>query len=57
LVASDQINTDDYRYNIKSRLQKKLQQFTNEKLPLLVAMGYLADFCKVSNGERRRHLD
>jgi hypothetical protein len=38
-----------YRYTIKSRLQKKVQQFAREELPLLVEQGYLdlTEFCKV----------
>ena len=43
--------SEDYRYTIKSRLQKKVQQFAREELPLLVEQGYLdlTENCKVSN--------
>jgi hypothetical protein len=48
LTANRQFS-EDYRYTIKSRLQKKVQQFTREELPLLVEQGYLdlTEFCKV----------
>jgi hypothetical protein len=48
LTANRQFS-EDYRYTIKSRLQKKVQQFAREELPLLVEQGYLelTEFCKV----------
>ena len=41
---------EDYRYTIKSRLQKKIQQFARDELPLLVEQGYLdlTEFCKLT---------
>ncbi|MDQ3851903.1 MAG: hypothetical protein M3299_03605 [Thermoproteota archaeon] len=49
---------DDYGYTIKCRLQKKLQQFTSQELPILLQKGYLTEFrkpdltenCKIQNG-------
>jgi hypothetical protein len=35
-------------YAIKSRLQKKLEQFTSEELPLLVEQGYPTEFRKLT---------
>lgn len=48
LTANRQFS-EDYRYTIKSRLQKKVQQFTREELPILVEQGYLdlTEFCEV----------
>ena len=49
LTANRQFS-EDYRYTIKSRLQKKAQQFAREELPLLVEQGYLdlIEFCKLN---------
>ena len=44
LLARDK-NHHNY-YCVKSRLQKKLDIFTNQELPLLLEKGYLAEFCK-----------
>ena len=48
LTANQQFSKD-YRYTIKSRLQKKVQQFAREELPLLIEQGYLdlTEFRKV----------
>ena len=48
LVANKQA-THDY-YCVKSRLQKKLRQFTTQELPLLIEKGYidLAEYRKVA---------
>src|SRR5215210_4935169 len=40
--------SDDYSYTLKSRLQKKVQRFAREELPLLIEQGYLTEFCKVA---------
>src|SRR5215212_6221641 len=42
---------DDYGYTIKSRLVKKINQFTNQELPLLIEKGYLdvTEFCKLTD--------
>jgi hypothetical protein len=47
LTAKRQFGTD-YAYSIKSRLQKKLQQFASQELPILVEKGYLTEFCKLT---------
>jgi hypothetical protein len=47
LTANRQFN-DDYSYTIKSGLQKKLQQFISQELPLLIEKGYLTEFCKLT---------
>jgi hypothetical protein len=47
LTANRQFN-DDYGYTIKSRLEKKLQQFISQELPILVEKGYLTDNCKLT---------
>jgi hypothetical protein len=41
-------NNNHNYYCVKSRLQKKLRQFTKEELPLLLQHGYLAEFCKLA---------
>lgn len=48
LTANRQFS-EDYRYTIKPRLQKKVQQFAREELPLWVEQGYLdlTEFCKL----------
>jgi hypothetical protein len=40
---------NDYSYTIKSRLAKKLHQFANQELPLLIKSGYLTEFCKLTD--------
>jgi hypothetical protein len=50
LIGNRKFN-QDYNYTIKSRLLKKIQQFTSEELPLLIKNGYLTEFCKVSSGD------
>jgi hypothetical protein len=40
---------DDYSYTIKSRLVKKIDQFANQELPLLIEKGYLTEFCKLTD--------
>ena len=40
---------DGYSYIIKSRLLKKLNQFANQELPLLIERGYLTEFCKLTD--------
>jgi hypothetical protein len=57
LVSRDKVNHD--YYCVKSRLQKKLQQFTMEELPLLIEKGYidiaefgkLAENCKIPENQ------
>lgn len=40
-----QFNTD-YGYTIKCRLHRKLQQFIEQELPILIEKGYLTDISK-----------
>ncbi len=40
---------EDYSYTIKSRLMKKVHQFINQELPLLIERGYLTEFCKLTD--------
>ena len=40
---------DDYSYTIKSRLAKKINQFANQELPLLIEKGYLTNICKLTD--------
>ena len=47
LTANRRFN-DDYGYTIKSGLQKKLQQFISQELPILIEKGYLTDNCKLT---------
>jgi hypothetical protein len=47
LAAKRQFN-EDYSYTIKCRLVKKLNKFTNEEMPLLLAKGYLTEFRKLT---------
>jgi len=46
LTSKQHFNTQ-YAYTIKSRFQKKLEQFARQELPLLVEQGYLTEFCKL----------
>jgi hypothetical protein len=48
LTSSRQFD-DDYSYTIKSRLIKKIIQFTNQELPLLIEKGYLTEVCKLTD--------
>jgi hypothetical protein len=46
-LTSNRQFDNDYSYTIKSRLAKKINQFTNQELPLLIENGYLTEFCKL----------
>jgi hypothetical protein len=51
LTAKRRFSTE-YAYTIKSRLQKKLQLFASQELPLLVEQGYLTEFCKLTENNK-----
>jgi hypothetical protein len=48
-LTSNRQFDDEYGYTIKSRLVKKINQFANQELPLLIQKGYLTEFCKLTN--------
>jgi hypothetical protein len=48
-LTSNRKFDNDYSYTIKSRLVKKLHQFINQELPLLIEKGYLTEFCKLTD--------
>jgi hypothetical protein len=48
-LTSNRKFDNDYSYTIKSRLVKKLNQFINQELPLLIEKGYLTEFCKLAD--------
>jgi hypothetical protein len=48
-LTSNRQFDSDYSYTIRSRLAKKINQFANQELPLLIEMGYLTEFCKLTN--------
>ena len=57
LTANRQFS-EDYRYTIKSRLQKKVQQFAREELLLLLEQGYLdlTEFRKLTENCKEQRL-
>jgi hypothetical protein len=48
-LTSNRKFDNDYSYTIKSRLVKKLHQFINQELPLLIEKGYLTELCKLTD--------
>jgi hypothetical protein len=48
-LTSNRKFDNDYSYTIKSRLVKKINQFINQELPLLIEKGYLTEFCKLAD--------
>ena len=51
-LTSNRQFDDDYSYTIKSRLVKKINQFSNQELPLLIEKGYLTEFCKLTDNRK-----
>jgi hypothetical protein len=51
-LTSNRQFDDDYSYTIKSRLVKKINQFANQELPLLIEKGYLTEFCKLTDNRK-----
>ena len=51
-LTSNRQFDDDYSYIIKSRLVKKINQFANQELPLLIEKGYLTEFCKLTDNRK-----
>ena len=51
-LTSNRQFDDDCSYTTTSRLVKKINQFANQELSLLIEKGYLTQFCKLTDNRK-----